>query len=149
VATKVPPKNGIWPAPHGLDPAETFPGEHIRASLETSLRASGLEAFDVLQFRVWSDEWMGRGDWLETIEDLKKEGKIRFFGVSINDYQPERVLNLVGSGHLDTVQCIYNVFHQAPEAGLRPARRRRHRHRPRPAGRRCPHRPDHPRHHVS
>jgi hypothetical protein len=35
-----------------------------------SLRASGLEAFDLLQFHVWSDEWMGRGDWLETIEDL-------------------------------------------------------------------------------
>jgi len=65
VATKVPPKNRKWPAPDGLDPAETFPGEHIRASLETSLRASGLEAFDVLQFHVWSDEWMGRGDWLE------------------------------------------------------------------------------------
>lgn len=85
VATKVPPKNGIWPAPAGLDPAVTFPGQHIRASLETSLRASGLDHFDVLQFHVWSDEWLDRGDWLETIEDLKKEGKIRFFGVSVND----------------------------------------------------------------
>jgi aryl-alcohol dehydrogenase-like predicted oxidoreductase len=120
VATKVPPKNGVWPAPSGLDPAETFPGGHIRASLEASLRASGLDAFDVLQFHVWSDEWMGRGDWLETIEDLKKEGKIRFFGVSINDYQPDSVLELVRSGHLDTVQCIYNVFHQAPEEHLLP-----------------------------
>ena len=121
VATKVPPRNGIWPAPGGLDPAETFPGEHIRASLETSLRASGLEHFDVLQFHVWSDEWMGRGDWLETIEDLKKEGKIRFFGVSVNDYQPGSVLRLVASGHLDTVQAIYNVFHQAPQDELLPA----------------------------
>jgi aryl-alcohol dehydrogenase-like predicted oxidoreductase len=118
VATKVPPKNGIWPAPRGLDPAETFPGDHIRASLETSLRASGLEAFDVLQFHVWSDEWVGRGDWLETVEDLKKQGKIRFFGVSINDYQPDNVLELVRSGHVNTVQCIYNAFHQAPEERL-------------------------------
>ena len=121
VATKVPPKNGVWPAPPGLDPAETFPGDHLRASLETSLRASGLDAFDVLQFHVWSDEWVGRGDWLETIADLKKQGKIRFFGVSINDYQPENVLALVGSGHVDTVQCIYNAFHQAPEEHLLPA----------------------------
>jgi aryl-alcohol dehydrogenase-like predicted oxidoreductase len=121
VATKVPPKNGIWPAPDGLDPAGTFPGDHIRASLETSLRASGLEAFDVLQFHVWSDEWVGRGDWLETIGDLKREGKIRFFGVSVNDYQPRNVIKLVQSGHVDTVQCIYNVFHQAPEERLLPA----------------------------
>ena len=121
VATKVPPKNGIWPAASGVDPAGTFPGDHIRASLQTSLRASGLEAFDLLQFHVWSDEWLGRGDWLETIEDLKKEGKIRFFGVSINDYQPDSVIRLVQSGHVDTVQTIYNVFHQAPEERLLPA----------------------------
>jgi aryl-alcohol dehydrogenase-like predicted oxidoreductase len=121
VATKVPPKNRIWPAPDGVDPAETFPGDHIRASLETSLRVSGLEAFDLLQFHVWSDEWMGRGDWLETIGDLKREGKIRLFGVSVNDYQPENVLDLVRSGHVDAVQVIYNAFHQAPEEHLLPA----------------------------
>src|SRR6266702_8411311 len=121
VATKVPPKNGVWPAPSGVDPAEAFPGDHIRANLETSLRTSGLDAFDVLQFHVWSDEWMGRGDWLETIADLKREGKIRFFGVSINDYQPDNALDLVRSGHLDAVQVIYNAFHQAPEEHLLPA----------------------------
>lgn len=121
VATKVPPKNRIWPAPDGVDPAGTFPGDHIRTSLEMSLRASGLEAFDLLQFHVWSDEWMGRGDWLETVEDLKREGKIRFFGVSINDYQPDNALDLVRSGHVDAVQVIYNAFHQAPEEHLLPA----------------------------
>jgi aryl-alcohol dehydrogenase-like predicted oxidoreductase len=121
VATKVPPKNGTWPAPDGVDPAETFPGDHIRASLETSLRASGLDSFDVLQFHVWSDEWVGRGDWLETIGELKKEGKIRLFGVSVNDYQPDNVIELVRSGDVDTVQIIYNVFHQEPEERLLPA----------------------------
>ncbi|WP_421740516.1 aldo/keto reductase [Cellulomonas sp.] len=121
VATKVPPKNGIWPAPDGLHPDETFPGDHIRASLETSLAASGLEAFDVLQFHVWSDEWVGRGDWLETIADLRQEGKIRFFGVSINDYQPENALELVRSGTVDTVQVIDNAWHQQPEEHLLPA----------------------------
>jgi aryl-alcohol dehydrogenase-like predicted oxidoreductase len=121
VATKVPPKNGMWPAPGGLHPSETFPGDHIRASLETSLKASGLDAFDILQFHVWSDEWVGHGDWLETIADLKQEGKIRFFGVSINDYQPENALELVRSGAVDTVQVIYNAWHQQPESQLLPA----------------------------
>ena len=121
VATKVPPKNGTFPAPAGLDPVETFPGTHIRASLEESLRVSGLEAFDVFQFHVWSDEWIGRGDWLETISDLKQEGKIRFFGVSINDYQPENALRLIETGEVDSVQVIYNVFHQRPEEQLLPA----------------------------
>ena len=121
VATKVPPLNGRWPAPRGVDPMEAFPGRHIRASLETSLSASGLEAFDILQFHVWSDDWVGRGDWLETIADLKREGKIRFFGVSINDYQPDNALALIATGQLDTVQVIYNIFHQRPGQSLLPA----------------------------
>jgi aryl-alcohol dehydrogenase-like predicted oxidoreductase len=120
VATKVPPKGGAW-APDGLDPAVTFPGAHIRDSLETSLRTSGLDHFDVLQFHVWSDEWVGRGDWLETIDELKQEGKIRLFGVSINDHQPDNALALVRSGVVDTVQVIYNIFDQAPADALLPA----------------------------
>ncbi|MFE6756254.1 aldo/keto reductase [Streptomyces sp. NPDC057684] len=121
VATKVPPMNRIWPAPDGIDPAEAFPGAHIRESVETSLRVSGLDHFDVVQFHVWSDEWVGGGDWLQTVEELKKEGKIRLFGVSINDHQPDNALALVRSGVVDTVQVIYNIFDQAPADALLPA----------------------------
>nr|WP_203599854.1 aldo/keto reductase [Streptomyces sp. SID10853] len=121
VATKVPPRNQVWPPPFGLDPAEAFPGEHIRRSLDTSLRLSGLDHFDVLQFHVWSDDWVGRGDWLETIAALKQEGKIRLFGVSVNDHDPDNALALVRSGAVDSVQVIYNIFDQAPAAALLPA----------------------------
>jgi aryl-alcohol dehydrogenase-like predicted oxidoreductase len=121
VATKVPPKNDAFPAPAGVDPAEVFPGTHIRNSVHESLRASGLDAVDVLQLHVWSDDWLGRGDWLETVEELKDAGLIRFFGVSINDLQPENGLALVRSGLVDSVQVIYNVFHQQPEEQLLPA----------------------------
>jgi aryl-alcohol dehydrogenase-like predicted oxidoreductase len=121
VATKVPPRNDVFPAPDGIDPMEVFPGAHIRASVEESLRVSGLDAVDVLQLHVWSDEWIGRGDWLETVEALQREGLIRFFGVSINDLQPENGLELVRSGLVDTVQVIYNVFHQQPAQHLLPA----------------------------
>jgi len=121
VATKVPPKNRVWPAPDGLDPAVAFPGAHIRDSLETSLRTSGLDHFDVLQFHVWSDEWVGRGDWLETIAELKQQGTIRLFGVSINDHQPDNALALIRSGVVDSVQVIYNIFDQAPATNLLPA----------------------------
>jgi aryl-alcohol dehydrogenase-like predicted oxidoreductase len=121
VATKVPPKNAVWPAPDGLDPMAAFPGAHIRDTLETSLRVSGLDHFDVLQFHVWSDEWVGRGDWLETVAELKQQGKIRLFGVSINDHEPDNALALVRSGVVDTVQVIYNIFDQAPADTLLPA----------------------------
>ncbi|MFJ4896914.1 aldo/keto reductase [Streptomyces sp. NPDC088727] len=121
VATKVPPENGVWPPADGTDPAQAFSGKHIRATLETSLRASGLDHFDVLQFHVWHDEWVGRGDWLETVTELKREGKIRLFGVSVNDHRPGSALALVRSGAVDSVQVIYNVFDQSPADELLPA----------------------------
>jgi aryl-alcohol dehydrogenase-like predicted oxidoreductase len=118
VATKIPPKNMIWPAPDGIDPEEAFPADHVRACTERSLRNLGLDTIDVQQFHVWSDEWVGRGSWLEGIEELKAEGKIRAFGVSINDHQPWNAVKLVRSGTVDTVQVIYNVFDQSPEDEL-------------------------------
>ena len=76
---------------------------------------------DVQQFHVWSDAWVSKGTWLEGIERLKADGKIRFFGVSINDCQPDSALELVESGLVDSVQVIYNVYDQAPEDKLFPA----------------------------
>ena len=118
VATKIPPKNMTWPAPDGIDPDEAFPADHVRRCTERSLSNLGLDTIDVQQFHVWSDEWVGRGTWLEGVEALKSEGKIRAFGVSINDHQPSNAIKLIESGAVDTVQVIYNVFDQSPEDEL-------------------------------
>ena len=124
VASKIPPKNLTWPAPDGVDPDEVFPAEHVRKCTERSLSNLGMDAIDVMQFHVWSDEWVGRGSWLEAIGALKDEGKIRFFGVSINDHQPANAIELIETGVVDTVQVIYNVFDQSPEDQLFAACRR-------------------------
>ncbi len=121
VATKIPPKNQVWPAPDGIPSEEAFPGDHVRECTEQSLQNLGVEAIDVQQFHVWQDDWVGRGDWLEAVEDLKEERKIRAFGVSINDHQPENAIKLIETGAVDTVQVIYNVFDQSPEDELLPA----------------------------
>ena len=118
VASKIPPKNLTWPAPDGLDPEETFPAAHVRKCTERSLSNLGMDAIDVMQFHVWSDEWVGRGSWLDEIQALKDEGKIRFFGVSINDHQPSNAIKLIETGMVDTVQVVYNVFDQSPEDEL-------------------------------
>jgi aryl-alcohol dehydrogenase-like predicted oxidoreductase len=118
VASKIPPKNGRWPAPDGVDPDEAFPADHIRKWTERSLSNLGLDVLDVQQFHVWNDEWVGRGSWHDAIQALKDEGKIRFFGVSINDLQPANAVKLIETGAVDTVQVIYNIFEQAPEDEL-------------------------------
>jgi aryl-alcohol dehydrogenase-like predicted oxidoreductase len=121
VASKVPPKNMQWPAQPGVRADEAFPAAWIVSCTERSLQKLGLETIDVQQFHVWSDEWVGQGDWLDGIEQLKREGKIRLFGVSINDHQPENAIRLVEAGLVDTVQVIYNAFDQSPEDALFPA----------------------------
>ncbi|MRN52414.1 aldo/keto reductase [Paenibacillus monticola] len=121
VASKIPPKNGQWPARAGVPSEETFTAEHVISSTEKSLRNLGLDTIDVQQFHVWSDEWVGKGDWLEGVRKLKEQGKIRFFGVSINDHQPANAVKLIETGLVDTVQVIYNIFDQSPEDELLPA----------------------------
>jgi aryl-alcohol dehydrogenase-like predicted oxidoreductase len=120
VATKIPPQNEIWPAPDGIPVEEVFPGSYVRECTEQSLRNLGLDAVDVQQFHVWQDDWVGTGDWLEAVDDLKRDGKVRFVGVSINDHQPENAIRLIQTGVVDTVQVIYNVFDQSPEDRLLP-----------------------------
>jgi aryl-alcohol dehydrogenase-like predicted oxidoreductase len=123
VSTKIPPKTMEWPGNRASDASETFPGDWIRECTENSLRNLGLDTIDVQQFHVWHDDWLEHGDWQDAIEALKQEGKIRFFGVSINDHAPATALELVRSGRVDTVQVIYNVFDQSPEDELLPAAR--------------------------
>lgn len=121
VASKIPPKNYQWPAQRGVSVKEAFPADHVIASTEESLKNLGLDTIDVQQFHVWSDDWADKGDWLDAIQKLKKDGKIRFFGVSINDNQPENAIRLIETGAVDTVQVIHNIFEQAPEDHLYPA----------------------------
>jgi aryl-alcohol dehydrogenase-like predicted oxidoreductase len=121
VATKVPPKNLIWPAPAGVPVDEVFPGEHIRRSAEESLANLGLDTIDLVQLHVWQDDWIGQGDWLETVQELRDDGTIRLFGISINDHQPETGLRAVREGLVDSVQVIFNIFDQSPVDELFPA----------------------------
>lgn len=121
IATKLSPKVAVPLETSGLDPLTVYPGSHIRESVETSLSELGRDHIDLLQLHTWEDEWTGRGDWLETVDALKREGKVRFFGISVKDHQPDNVLTILRTGVLDTVQVIYNIFEQAPSDTLLPA----------------------------
>jgi aryl-alcohol dehydrogenase-like predicted oxidoreductase len=121
VATKIPPRNKVWPAAPGVPVGEVFTPEHIHASAETSLGHLGLDHVDLLQLHVWRDEYLDQGqEWQDALRALKQEGKARFVGISINDHDPRSALRAVASGLFDTVQVIYNIFDQSPEAELFP-----------------------------
>ncbi len=118
VASKIPPKNRIWPAQPGSSVQDVFPGEYVIASTDTSLANLGMTTLDVQQFHVWDDSWLGQGDWQDAVTQLKRDGKIRHFGISINDHQPDNAVRAVEAGVVETVQVIYNVFDQTPQDRL-------------------------------
>jgi aryl-alcohol dehydrogenase-like predicted oxidoreductase len=121
VATKVPPRNRAWPAARGVPVAECFPAAHIVASAERSLRNLGLDTIDLLQLHVWQDEYLDQDGWRDGLLGVKRSGKVRQLGVSVNDHDPASALRAVGSGLFDAIQVIYNIFDQSPEAELFPA----------------------------
>ena len=120
VATKVPPKNQLWPARPGIGIEQAFPYDYILRATERSLKNLGVETIDLQQLHVWNPEWIARDEWRRGFEELKRSGKVRAVGISINDHQPDSALEIVETGLIDTVQVIYNVFDQSPERKLFP-----------------------------
>ena len=118
VATKVPPKNRVWPAHAGTPIADVFLYEYIVASAEESLRNLKLDAIDLLQLHVWNDAWVDRDEWRRALEDLKRSGKVRSIGVSATEHDPDSALAVMRTGLIDAVQVIYNIFDQTPEARM-------------------------------
>jgi len=121
VATKVPPKNRLWPARPGIGIEDVFPYDYIMKSTEESLRNLNLECVDLQQLHVWNPDWVKGDEWRRAFEKLKSSGKVRAVGISINDHQPNTALEIIETGLIDSVQVIYNVFDQTPETNLFPA----------------------------
>lgn len=120
VATKIPPMNFKWPSKKSFTLDECFPTSHIKEYTEMSLKNLGVEKIDLMQFHVWEDAWATDERWQRAVEDLKKEGKVDAWGVSVNRWEPENCLNTLKTGLIDSVQVIYNIFDQAPEDVLFP-----------------------------
>ena len=120
VATKVPPKNLVWPAKRGIPVSQCFPPGHIASCAKQSLYNLGLPRIDLLQLHTWQDEYLDQREtgWADALLKLKDEGTVRFLGISINDHDPASALRAVASGLFDAVQVIYNIFDQSPEKEL-------------------------------
>lgn len=117
-ATKIPPKNFKWPSRQDYKLEDCFPASHIVEYTEKSLKNLNVDCIDLQQFHVWEDSWANQDDWKTAIEKLKKEGKVKHFGISVNRWEPDNVLNTLQTGLIDAVQVIYNIFDQAPEDSL-------------------------------
>lgn len=120
IASKVPPKNMIWPAQPGSALKDVFPRKYALDCLDKTLANLGRESVDLYQFHVWNDDWAADEEWQSTAREMRSSGKARFIGISINDHQPANSLKALATGLIDVVQVIYNMFDQSPEDELLP-----------------------------
>ncbi|MDE2489340.1 MAG: aldo/keto reductase [Elusimicrobia bacterium] len=123
VSTKVPPKNMEWPGHPRARLERVFAPDWVRLCAERSLRNLGVDCLDLLQFHVWHDGWLQDPLWPElarTMADMKAEGKVRRWGASLNNDDPDTGLALVKSGAVDAVQVLFNMFDQRAADRLLP-----------------------------
>jgi aryl-alcohol dehydrogenase-like predicted oxidoreductase len=119
-ATKIPPKNFTWPSKSNFLLNDCFPADHIIEYTEKSLKNLGVEQIDLQQFHVWEDAWADQDEWQKAVEKLTNEGKVAHWGISVNRWEPNNCLETLRTGHISTVQVIYNIFDQNPEDLLFP-----------------------------
>jgi len=119
-ASKIPPRNGGWPALPSYKYQDVFPPDHVFKYADLIRKQLGTDSIDLLQFHVWTDEWTNEPDFRKTVEKLKRDGTIRYFGLSLNRWEPKNGIKAIRSGLVDTVQVIYSIFDQSPEDELFP-----------------------------
>jgi aryl-alcohol dehydrogenase-like predicted oxidoreductase len=120
-ATKIPPKNFIWPSRREFTLDDCFPPDHVAKYVHSSLENARLESYDLMQFHTWEDSWIRDDRLARSMADLKSQGLVHAWGVSINRWEPWNGVEAARSGLIDAVQVIYNIFDQNPEDELFPA----------------------------
>ena len=119
-ASKIPPLNDKWPASPKDKYHEVFPAAHVFKHAELIREKLRIKTINLLQFHVWDDSWTDEPEFRDTVEKLKSQELIRFFGLSLNRWEPENGIKAIRTGLVDAVQVIYNIFDQSPEDKLFP-----------------------------
>lgn len=95
-----------------------FDPDYIAGALEQSLRRLQIDTIDLYQLHNPPAEVMRRGEIFELMDRVKREGKIRYYGVSLETAADG--LAAIRTGKPDTLQVVYNILHQDPEDELFP-----------------------------
>lgn len=100
--------------------AETYTAASIRASVEASLKALQVDVLDIVHLHQWFYLWTHEREWLDTLQDLRREGKLRFIAASAQDHEHDALLEAVSTRMIDGLQVIVNVFESRPVTSLLP-----------------------------
>lgn len=102
---------------------DNFTRGAIREHTEASLRRLGVAALDLTQLHCVPFAVLRQGEVFAHLRELKREGKIRDFGVSVESM--EEADFCVRQDGVAALQIIFNIFRQKPLHTLFPEARRR------------------------
>ncbi len=98
-----------WDFYHGGS-KKNFQTDYIRFACEESLKRLQFDFIDLYQLHNPSLELILNGDPVSVLDDLRKQGKIRFIGISV--HSEEEALAAMGDPRVDTIQLIFNLLDQ-------------------------------------
>ena len=101
---------------------KNFAREAVRTHAEDSLRRLGVEAIDLLQIHCVPPDVLMRGELFGWLEELKREGKIKAYGASVEAM--DEALWCCEQPGCASLQIIFNIFRQKPIHVLFDAARR-------------------------
>ena len=97
--------------------SELYPNKYTRNSVNQAIEASltrlKVEALDLVQTHCIPTEVMRHGEIYEWLKDLKKEGKIKEFGASV-ETTDEALMLINNQPEVYSLQVIFNIFRQKP-----------------------------------
>ncbi len=89
---------------------------NLAAWIERSLRHLQVDALDLVQLHCPPTDLYYHAEVFGFLDDLKREGKIRDYGVSVE--RVEEALKAIEFPGVVSIQIIYNIFRQRPSALL-------------------------------
>ncbi len=96
--------------------------DHILKACEESLRRLKRETIDYYQLHSAKLEHLRSGDCIEAMQQLKKEGKIKYWGISLNTFNPYPEANFMMDDKLgDGFQVVFNIINQRASALIKKA----------------------------
>jgi aryl-alcohol dehydrogenase-like predicted oxidoreductase len=91
---------------------EGYSRQNLVAWVEDSLRNLATERLDLLQLHGPPSELYSLPEVFGVLDDLVKEGKIRYYGVSVEKI--DEAMKAIEFPNVQTVQIIFNAFRQRP-----------------------------------